>query len=196
MVKKEKVEKLEKEYVIPLRARYQHVARYKKTPKAVKTVKEFLVRHMKIYDRDLKKIKIDKYLNEYLWFNGIKNPPHKVKVKAIKEGEFVRVELIDYPNNLKFKKLREEKAEKTAKEIVDKNKTLMQKMKESKGASGEKSTDENKDGVDDKVGEKEKIKSVEEAGQKLQEQSAKQMKHTTKTKAKEPKRPVRQALQK
>ena len=39
---------LEREYVIPLRARYQHVARYKKTPKAIKTVKEFLVKHMKI----------------------------------------------------------------------------------------------------------------------------------------------------
>ena len=109
---------LEREYVIPLRARYQHVARYKKTPKAIKTVKEFLVKHMKIYDRDLNKIKIDKYLNEFLWARGIKNPPHKVKVKAIKNGETVKVELVEFSTKLKFKKARAEKAEKAVAEYI------------------------------------------------------------------------------
>ena len=78
-----KVEKIEREYIIPLREKGRPVPRYKKTPKAVKTVKEFLVRHMKIRDRDLNKIKIDRFVNEVLWFRGIKNPPHKIKVRAI-----------------------------------------------------------------------------------------------------------------
>ena len=64
---------------------------------------------MKVYDRDLNKIKIDKYLNEYLWFRGIRKPPYKVTVKAKKEGDFVKVELADLPDKLKFKKAREEK---------------------------------------------------------------------------------------
>ena len=73
-----KAEKIEREYIIPLRERGRPVPRYKKTPKAVKTVKEFLVKHMKIRDRDLNKIKIDTYLNEALWFRGIRKPPYKI----------------------------------------------------------------------------------------------------------------------
>ncbi|MBI2004109.1 50S ribosomal protein L31e [Candidatus Pacearchaeota archaeon] len=101
----------EREYIIPLREKVRAVPRYKKTNKAVRTIKEFLARHMKVYDGNLNKIKIDKYLNEYLWFRGIRKPPYKVKVKAIKEGEIVKVELADLPEKLKFKKAREEKRE-------------------------------------------------------------------------------------
>src|SRR3989344_5060271 len=109
-------EKIEREYIIPLRKEWMKVPRYKKAKKAVKAIREFLARHMKIRDRDLKKIKIDRYLNEEIWFRGIKNPPAKIKVKAIKEGEIVRAELSEMPEKLKFKKLREErKAEEFAK---------------------------------------------------------------------------------
>ena len=106
---------IEKEYTIPLREKVRAVPRYKKTNKAVRTIKEFLVRHMKIYDRDLNKIKIDKYLNEYLWFRGIRKPPYMVKIKAKREGGFVKVELVELPEKLKFKKAREEKREAKAK---------------------------------------------------------------------------------
>jgi len=54
---KTKTNKIEREYVIPLREKVRVVPRYKKTNKAVKTVKEFLAKHMRIYDRDLKKNK-------------------------------------------------------------------------------------------------------------------------------------------
>src|SRR3989344_2130260 len=113
---------IEREYTIPLREKLRSVSRYKKTNKAVKTIKEFLARHMKIYDRDLNKIKLDKYLNEYLWFRGIRKPPYKVKVKVKKDEEFVRVELVDLPEKLKFKKAREEKREAQAKKLEKKKK--------------------------------------------------------------------------
>ena len=112
-----KTEKVEREYVIPLRYKGRAVPRYKKTPKAIKTIKEFLARHMKIKDRDLGKIKLDKYLNEQMWIRGIKRPPAKIKVKAVKENDVVRVELIDYSTKLKFKKLREERIKKAAEEV-------------------------------------------------------------------------------
>jgi len=193
---------LEREYVIPLRKKYQHVVRYKKTPKAVKAVKEFLARHMKIRDRDLKKIKLDKYLNEYLWFRGIKKPPIKVKVKAIKEGNIVRVELLDIPEKLKFKKLREEKREKTAKEIVEKRKGLMQKAKESrekkpetqKSEVSEAAKSESSGGEDFEA--KEKAKAGGESTKEMEKAIAKQMKHQSGGKTKQPKRQQRKALAK
>ncbi|MFA5953825.1 MAG: 50S ribosomal protein L31e [Candidatus Pacearchaeota archaeon] len=188
MKKEENKQTVEREYIIPLREKCRPVPRYKKTPKAVKTVKEFLVRHMKIRDRDLRKIRIDSDLNEILWFRGIKNPPHKIKVKAIKDSkeEIVRVYAVDVPNKIKFKRLRMEKIEKQAKEISEKKKSLMQKAKESMQKPKEKdssSEDVNADGVEDKVEEKEKTKAIEEATAELEKAKAKQTQHTTKAKS-------------
>ena len=102
--KQEPKQVLEREYIVPLRRGWLKVPDYKRTNKAVKTLKEFIAKHMKIYDRDLNKIKLDRFLNEFLWARGIKNPPHKVKVKAIQEGDNVLVELVDFTDKLKFKK--------------------------------------------------------------------------------------------
>ena len=198
--KTESNEKIEREYVIPLRSKVRTVPRYKKTPKAVKSIKEFLVRHMKIRDRDLNKIKIDKHLNEMLWFRGIKSPPHKIKVKAIKEGEIVRVEAIDLIDRIKFRKAREDKVEKHAKEVLEKKKSMMQKAKESlqskpkiEGEEKKELTPEEVEKAEEKKTEKEKAKAVEEAGKKQAKSQAKQTKHSTpvqKTKT----APVRKAL--
>jgi len=177
--------KLEREYTIPLRDKCRPVPRYKKTNKAVKTVKEFLVKHMKIRDRDLKKIKLDIYLNEALWFRGIKNPPHKIKVKAVKEGEIVRVYAVDLPTKINFKKIREDKKaeahEKIAQEVKESKKSIMEKAKEGLKSTKE-DKDKDKDGVDDKVEEKEKQKSIEETGKEKQKKEAVEKKHTTKVK--------------
>ena len=185
-----KTSNTKKEYTIPLREKCRPVPRYKKTPKAIKTIKEFLVRHMKIRDRDLKKIKLDKYLNEAVWFKGIKNPPIKIKVKAIKEGDIVRVELAEMPDKLKFKKLREEKREQKAKESVKDKKTLMEKAKEGIKPAEKKPEEEKKEE------EKEKKSAVVEAGQKRGKDAAKQMKHQAVGKTKQPKRQIRKALEK
>lgn len=135
--------KIEREYVIPLRQKCRVVPRYKKTPKAVKTVKEFLARHMKIEKRDLKKVKLDIHLNEALWHRGIKNPIHKIKVKAVKEGDIVRAYAVDLPTNISFKKARLEKRSETAKAAVEAqrkaNQTMMEKAKEA--AKGTESVD-------------------------------------------------------
>lgn len=176
MDKKTNENRVEREYVIPLRKEINKVPRYRKTNKAVKSVKEFLARHMKVRDRDLNKIKLDKYLNEYLWARGVKNPPTKVKVKAIKEGEIVKVELVEMPANLKFKKMREEKLESSAKEVAKKKKA----EKEEKEKSEE---DKDKDGVDDKKEIEEKKEAVVEAGKEIQKEAARKEKHTTKAKS-------------
>lgn len=217
---KQETSKIEKEniYVIPIREKIRVVPRYKKTNKAIKTIKEFLAKHMKIYDRDLNKIKIDKYLNEFMWARGIKNPPSKVKVKAVKDvNGIVKVELFDFPDKLNFKKLREEKKEAKALEAVKKKKTMMQKAKEAQQSPAtptatptasatetlspkvpeeEKKIGEEKAKEEKKAEEKEKVKSVEEATKQLEKAQAKQMKKAKQPKVKQPKHQQRKALAK
>jgi large subunit ribosomal protein L31e len=189
-----KDEKVGREYIIPLREKSRSVPRYKKTPKAIKTIKEFIARHMKVENRDLNKVKIDKSLNEFMWARGIRKHPHKIKVKATIEGENIKVELVDYPNKLKFKKLREEKRGKEALESIDKKKTMMQKVKEGMQNKGT-NEDKDKDGLDDKKEAVEKEKTSAEATQEIEKAQAKMMKHQTE-KPKKSGKPMRVALQK
>ncbi len=180
---KEKKPDVEREYIIPLREKCRSVPRYKKTNKAITTVKKFLVKHMKIYDRDLKKIKIDSYLNEFLWGRGIKNPPHKVKVKAIKNSEgIVRVELAEPSKKFRDKKAREEKIILKASEKVSKKK-VVEKKEEGKTPEEVKE-------------EKEKKSAVVEAGNEMEKAAAKHAKHEFDVNSKAPKHQIRNALKK
>ena len=68
--KKKEVEiEIEREYVVPLKKGVLNVPRYRRAKKAIRVLKEFMVRHMKVRDRDLKKVKIDIYLNNELWLD-------------------------------------------------------------------------------------------------------------------------------
>ncbi len=192
MVETKTENKFEKEYTIPLRREWAKVPRYKRANKAVKAIKEFLARHMKIYDRDLGKIKIDKYINEEIWFRGIKNPPARIKVKATKEGEIVRVELFEMPEILKFKKAREEKREK----IAEEGKPKKQENRPSTTDLEHEHKEEVGEKTEEKIAEeKEKKSAVVESMEKIEKETAKKMKHQTKQ-SKQPKHPVRQALKK
>jgi len=188
-----KTEKIEREYIIPLRHRWRIVPRYKRTNKAVKAVKEFVARHMKIRDRDLDKIKIDRYLNETLWHRGIKNPPSKIKVLATKEGDIVRVKAVDIPQNIKFKKLREEKVESQSKQIAKKRK---EEKKQEEPETGKVDGEVKKEEESKKEEEKENRAAVVEAGREMEKAAAKQMRHQPKQNMKQPKHQPRMALEK
>lgn len=192
--KKTKTEVKEREYMIPLRIEWRKVPRYKRAAKAIKAIKEFLVKHMRIYDRDLNKVKIDRYLNEFVWFRGIKKPPAKIKVKARMDGENVKVELVDYPEKLRFKKVRDDKRRKESEAAKEKKKTFMQKAKEGIQAKPEEKAEEKTE--EEIKEEKEKKSAVVEEGEKLEKAKAKEMKHSAGGKTKEPKRQKRVALQK
>ena len=80
---------LERVYTVPLRKEFRKVPRWQKTKKATKALKEFLQKHMKSSD-----VRLERELNENVWTHGIKNPPHKVKVTAVKdESGIVRAQL-------------------------------------------------------------------------------------------------------
>ncbi len=169
-VKKDIVE-LEREYVIPLRKDILKVAYYRRAKKAIWSIRKFLAKHMRVEDRDTRKIKIDKYLNNEMWFRGIANPWHKIKVKAKKIGGIVYVELADIPEKVKFDMARDQKRKLADDKL---NVKTPKHVKENDHIEeGEKTkTEEQKTDV------KEKEKSSVEAGLARQEASAKKTKHT------------------
>ena len=181
----------EREYTIPLREKTRSAVRYKKTPKAIKSIKEFIAKHMKIENRDLNKVKLSIYLNQFMWARGIKNPPSKIKVKVTQKGENVLVDLVNYPNKLKFSKARAEKQGKEALETIENKKSMMKKMKESLQKPKEE-TEEDKEKAKEA---EEKAKTSAESTKELEKAQAKQAKHQTE-KPKKAAKPIRVALQK
>jgi len=105
-------EEIERIYVIPLKKYGYNQA--KSAPTAVKRVKDFLTRHMKV---EKKNIWIDDSLNNALWSHGKFNMPSKIRVKAIKFDDGI-VEA--YIPELEFKKSRREllKEERAKKEPI------------------------------------------------------------------------------
>jgi large subunit ribosomal protein L31e len=176
-VKEVKVE-LEREYVIPLRRQVMKAQNYRKAKKAIRTIKEFLAKHMRVENRDLRLIKIDRYLNQEIWYRGIKHPPAKIKVKAIKKEGIVYVELAEIPEKVKWD------MEKDKKKLIESSKVKTQdKSKEvGKQAESKDSAKSQAETAEQKVEEQEKEKASVEAGFKEQKLEAKQEKHQEKPK--------------
>ncbi len=83
MAKKE-AQLIERTYNVPLRKEYRKAPRWKRTPKAVKALKQFLEKHMKSDN-----VNLDGSVNTQLWKHGMKNPPHHIKVTVTKDEEGV-----------------------------------------------------------------------------------------------------------
>ena len=158
--------KLEIEYVIPLRKAWHKAPEYERARKAIKEIKKFIAHHMKVIDRDLSKVRLDVFFNNEIWFRGRRKPPAKVRVKATKEGEIVRVDFVEIPEHVKFLKSKLGKLHKKSEKKEEKKEEIKPEQK---------TEEEKKD-------EKEKEKSVAEAHVKEAEQQAKVQKHLTKKK--------------
>jgi len=152
MAEKKKVAKiiLERNYNVPLRKGWLKAPKYRRAKKAVNTLKEFLAKHMKSND-----VKLGMYVNEHIWKDGIKSPPHHVKVHVTKDEEgVVKAEL----EGFEFKgavqtKPKEEKAT-----------GLKGKLQEVLGKKKEDKTEEKKDDDTEKeVKEEEKTQEKKEA---------------------------------
>jgi large subunit ribosomal protein L31e len=105
-------EEIERIYVIPLKKTGYKSS--KAAPTAIKRVKNYLTRHMKVEEKD---IWIDDSLNNALWSKGKYKMPGKIRVKAVKFDDGV-VEA--YLPELEFKKSRREllKEEREKKEPI------------------------------------------------------------------------------
>jgi len=163
---------LEREYVVPLKRGSLNVPRYKRAKKAVKVLKEFMVRHMGVRDRDLKKVKVNINLNNEIWFRGIKNPLNKVKVKAKKIDGIVYVELAEVPEIVGYKIAREEKRKASVKETKKPKAAEKEDSSQSTSSAKETKTEEAK------IEEKEDIKAGAEMEAKIEKAEVKAEKHT------------------
>lgn len=85
-------DEIERIMVIPLRKTKQ-APRTRRANRAVKEVREIVKRHMRVSEEN---VWIDASVNEKLWENGIRNPPNKITVKAVKfEDGLVEVSLAE-----------------------------------------------------------------------------------------------------
>ena len=88
-----RVEELEREFVIPLRASVHQPSRRRRAGHALETVRRYVTRHMKGKAED---VWIDPRLNEHIWERGIQHVPSKVRVKAIRfEDGLIEVDLLE-----------------------------------------------------------------------------------------------------
>jgi len=85
----------ERIYTIPLR-RAWIAPRKKRAPRAVRLVKSFIQRHMKIEtgvkseeEEEEGRLVISNEVNEKLWSRGIEKPPRNIRVRAVKDKEGV-----------------------------------------------------------------------------------------------------------
>jgi len=180
---KTKTSPVEREYIINLRREIMKVPRYRRTPKAIKAIKQFIAKHMKVPERDLDKVKLSKWLNQQMWHRGIQNPLTKIKVKVKKEGDNFIVDLVDIPEKIKYAILREEKSKQSSEKIKEKKKA------EKEQAVKEETPEEKKE-------EAEKEQAVKEAEVQKADLQAKEQKHIQKVKSAKTERIQRKALQK
>lgn len=177
--KKEPKLVLEREYIVPLRREWLKVGMHKRANRAIKELKIFMARHMKIYDRDLRKIKIDQILNNEIRFRGMRKPPAKIRVKAKKfDDETVRVELIDIPEHVKFARLREEKIKKEVEKKVEEKPKVKEEKKTEEVKSEDKEVKKEEKEKEEEAKEKEQASKDETL--KIAKEQAREQKHISK----------------
>jgi len=82
----------ERIYTIPLRRAWIS-PRKKRAPRAVRIVRSFIERHMKIEpgvkgeEEETSRLVISNEVNEKLWGRGIEKPPRKIRVRVVKDKE-------------------------------------------------------------------------------------------------------------
>ena len=84
----------ERFYTIPLKKAWIY-PRKKRTPKAARIVKSFVLKHMKVRtevedeEEEPEKLVVSNEVNELLWSRGIEKPPRKIRVRVVRDKEGV-----------------------------------------------------------------------------------------------------------
>lgn len=141
---------LERIYNIPLRKEWLKAPKYRRAKKAISAIRKFLARHMRTEEE---KIKVGKWLNMNIWEHGIKYPPHHIKIRAVKDGDIVKVELQELPKEA-IEEMKKQEQKKETKE-KEKEEAKEKKEEEKKEAEEEKSEEEKEEEKEKK--EKDKI---------------------------------------
>jgi len=123
---------LESIYVIPLQKIKHYTSASRLAPRAIKEIKRFLVRHMKVEEND---IWIDNSVNENIWSRSKYKIPNRVRVRAIKfDDGVVEVSLPE----LELKESRREEI----KAVKETKKPILKKEEEKPAEEGEEEKEE------------------------------------------------------
>lgn len=83
----------ERVYTVPLRRAWVSTPK-KRAPKAVRIIKAFVQRHMKVGEvpieegeEEERRIIISNEVNEKIWGRGIEKPPRKIRIRAAKDDK-------------------------------------------------------------------------------------------------------------
>lgn len=87
----------ERIYTIPLKRAWL-VPSKKRASKAIRLIKSFIQRHMKVglrseageeefFEEEKARIIVSNELNEYIWRRGVERPPRKVRIRAVKDKD-------------------------------------------------------------------------------------------------------------
>jgi len=107
---------LERTYIIPLRRGWLKAPRYRRAKKAINTIKEFLVRHMKSED-----VRLMPELNLEVWKHGMRNPPSRIKVNVVKDDKgVVKAQLFGSPMVQEIKEEKKSMIKKLAEKVTGK----------------------------------------------------------------------------
>lgn len=113
---------MERVYTVPLRRAYNATHKYRARA-AMKALRAFIARHMKVEEDH---VKIHESVNHEVWKRGARKPPRRIKVVAVKEGDYVWVYTPDARKETAGKEKAREKKENTEKK---------EKKEEEKGGS-------------------------------------------------------------
>ena len=82
----------ERIFTIPL-SKCKNLPRTKRAKVAMEMVRSYVGSHMKVPEKD---VWVDASVNNRIWFRGLKKPPSKIRVKAIKfEDGLVEVSVLE-----------------------------------------------------------------------------------------------------
>src|SRR3989338_1925708 len=119
----------EKTFTINLRREFIKKPNYNRSKKAINAKKEYTLKQLKT-----KEVKIGQKLNLKIWERGRKNPPPKVKVKAIVEDN---ISYVDLPGFEFIKQKPKEEKKSVADKLLGKKTQSEQKQEEKKAEEKE-----------------------------------------------------------
>lgn len=148
----------EKIYTIPLKEAYKKNDT-RKAPYAMRMIKDFVKTHAKVNE-----VKIGSNLNHSIWSRGATKPPQKIRIKAVKDGDVAKVELMGF-EYLEFiakpraesKGMKEKLMERLGPKAIEKE----EQSKIAEGKTEETKTENNSDNKTEVKEDKKETKTVE-----------------------------------
>jgi len=123
--------------VVPIRRYTLNAPAWRRSKRAVSVLREFVMKHTKA-----KEVKLSRWVNEFFWAHGAKNPPGKVKVKVTKDkDDIVKVELAELPKRVQRINEKQVKIQEKKKKLLEKAKEM---LAESKAAKEQEPNEEEK----------------------------------------------------